>query len=147
MIRFIFCAAALTGFAKCSCTKEKPKPVLTADTIIERPSAILKAAVLAMKTAIRLSKPFSLQTQVNGVLLPFLDARGHVFNNGKWAANAGAGLRALWKNRAYGYNTFTTTIEVRDASTRIKLGVGLETLGELFDFRINGYFTCRGKGQ
>ncbi len=24
---------------------------------------------------------------------PFLDARGHVFDNGKWAANAGVGLR------------------------------------------------------
>jgi hypothetical protein len=37
---------------------------------------------------------------------PFLDVRGHVFDNGKWAANAGVGLRALWGNRAYGINTY-----------------------------------------
>lgn len=37
---------------------------------------------------------------------PFLDARGHIFDDGKWAANVGAGLRKLWRNRAYGINAY-----------------------------------------
>jgi hypothetical protein len=68
----------------------------------------------------------------------FLDARGHVFNNGKFAANLGGGLRTLWENRVYGLNTY---YDYRDADrlSSHQIGVGLETFGELFDFRINGY--------
>ncbi len=69
---------------------------------------------------------------------PFLDARGHVFDNGKWAANVGAGLRALWNNRAYGINAY---YDYRDPGqfTSNQIGVGVETLGQWIDFRINGY--------
>lgn len=69
---------------------------------------------------------------------PFFDARGHVFDNGKWAANAGVGIRALWGNRVYGINTY---YDYRNGGRlhSNQMGVGLETLGELFDFRINGY--------
>lgn len=35
-------------------------------------------------------------------LMPFLDLRGHVFNNGKMAANGGLGLRGILGSRAYG---------------------------------------------
>ena len=69
---------------------------------------------------------------------PFLDARGHIFDDGKWAANAGVGLRVLWKNRSYGINTY---YDYRNTSrlNANQIGAGIETLGELFDFRINGY--------
>ncbi len=75
---------------------------------------------------------------------PFLDARGHVFDNGKWAANAGVGLRALWGNRAYGINTY---YDYRNAGRfhSNQIGAGIETLGELFDFRINGYLPVGAK--
>jgi hypothetical protein len=75
---------------------------------------------------------------------PFLDVRGHIFDNGKWAANAGVGLRTLWGNRAYGINTY---YDYRNAGrfNSNQLGVGLETLGELFDFRINGYLPVGAK--
>lgn len=75
---------------------------------------------------------------------PFLDARGHVFDNGKWAANAGVGLRALWGNRAYGINTY---YDYRNTSRfhSNQIGAGIETLGELFDFRINGYLPVGAK--
>lgn len=75
---------------------------------------------------------------------PFLDARGHLFDNGKWAANAGVGLRALWGNRAYGINTY---YDYRNTSrfNSNQIGVGLETLGKLFDFRINGYLPVGSK--
>jgi len=72
------------------------------------------------------------------IVTPFLDIRGHIFDNGKWAANAGIGLRTLWRNRAYGINSY---YDYRNAGrfNSNQIGVGLETLGELFDFRINGY--------
>lgn len=69
---------------------------------------------------------------------PFLDARGHVFDNGRWAVNAGIGLRALWGNRTYGINTYYDYRNTRHLNAN-QIGVGLETLGELFDVRINGY--------
>jgi hypothetical protein len=71
-------------------------------------------------------------------ITPFLDARGHVFNNGKWATNVGVGLRTLWGNRAYGINTYYDYRKATHLNTN-QIGVGLETLGKLFDFRINGY--------
>lgn len=69
---------------------------------------------------------------------PFLDARGHYFNNGKWALNAGFGLRSLYGARVYGINTY---YDYRDAGRfdANQIGLGLESLGELLDFRINGY--------
>lgn len=75
---------------------------------------------------------------------PFLDARGHIFNNGKWAANAGVGLRILWGNRAYGINTYYDYRNTGRFNSN-QIGVGLETLGELFDFRINGYLPVGAK--
>ena len=73
-----------------------------------------------------------------GSLIPFLDARGHVFNNGKLAANAGIGVRGITENRVYGINAYydyrnTTKLHYN------QIGLGLETLGTLWDFRINGY--------
>lgn len=69
---------------------------------------------------------------------PFLDVRGHVFNNGKWAANAGIGLRRLWGNRAYGLNAYYDYRNPGRFNSN-QIGLGVETLGKLFDFRLNGY--------
>lgn len=69
---------------------------------------------------------------------PFLDLRGHVFDNGKWAANAGIGIRGLWGNRAYGINTYYDYRKTGQLNAN-QIGLGLETLGELVDFRISGY--------
>lgn len=75
----------------------------------------------------------------HGVITPFLDGRAHIFNNGKWAANTGIGVRALWGNRAYGINSYYDYRNTGRFNSN-QIGLGLETLGELFDFRINGYF-------
>ncbi|MBX7066083.1 MAG: inverse autotransporter beta domain-containing protein [Parachlamydiales bacterium] len=75
---------------------------------------------------------------------PFFDARGHIFDNGKWAANAGIGLRALWAGRVYGINTYYDYRNT-DHFNANQIGAGLETLGELFDFRINGYLPVGAK--
>jgi len=70
---------------------------------------------------------------------PFWDAKGHIFDNGKWAANTGVGIRSLWKDRAYGLNLYYDYRNTGRFHSN-QLGLGLETLGELFDARLNGYF-------
>lgn len=71
-------------------------------------------------------------------LTPFLDVRGHYFNSGNWAANTGIGLRALNENGVYGINLFYDYRNVGRFNVN-QVGIGLEKLGEQFDFRINGY--------
>lgn len=80
------------------------------------------------------------------ILTPFLDVRGHIFDNGKWAANGGVGLRALWGDRVYGLNTY---YDYRNTGRfhANQVGAGLETLGELFDFRLNGYLPVGAKNS
>lgn len=71
-------------------------------------------------------------------LMPFLDIRGHVFNNGKMAANAGIGCRGIWGCRTYGINAYYDYRNTKKLHYN-QVGIGLETLGKLWDFRINGY--------
>lgn len=71
-------------------------------------------------------------------VMPFLDAKAHIFNNGKGAANAGLGLRAEWEDRVYGINSYYDYRNVGRFHSN-QIGLGFETLGELLDFRINGY--------
>lgn len=73
------------------------------------------------------------------MVMPFFDLRGHVFNNGKGAVNAGVGLRKIERGRVYGINSY---YDYRKTHKRIhynQVGFGFETLGSLCDFRINGY--------
>ncbi len=72
-------------------------------------------------------------------ITPFLDVRGHVFDNGKFAVNTGIGLRSIWAKRVYGLNTYYDYRNTSHMHSN-QIGVGFETLGPLFDFRINGYF-------
>ena len=69
---------------------------------------------------------FSLPSMVDNVWFPFLDLRGHVFNNGKFAANAGLGLRYLSESRVWGVNSY---YDYRQASHRnfSQYGLGLES--------------------
>lgn len=71
-------------------------------------------------------------------LIPFLDLRGHVFNDGKFAANIGGGLRKLAGCRVYGVNAYYDFRDTKKLNYN-QLGVGLETLGSRWDFRLNGY--------
>ncbi len=72
------------------------------------------------------------------LIMPFVDLRGHVFDDGKMAANAGTGLRKMWGERIYGINSY---YDYRNTHRRHynQVSLGLETLGSRWDFRINGY--------
>lgn len=69
-----------------------------------------------------------------------LDLRGHVFNNGQGAGNAGLGFRYPIKDEKYlvGANAF---YDIRQSKGLLanQVGAGLEWLGKYVDFRTNGY--------
>lgn len=82
-----------------------------------------------------LSQPFC-----EGRLVPFVDLRGHVFNDKRYATNAGGGLRWLDERygKVWGVNCYYDAL----LNSRIpshQISVGLEALGETWDIRINGY--------
>lgn len=76
--------------------------------------------------------------------MPFLDLRGHVFDKGYMAANAGMGLRAVRGDKVYGLNVY---YDVRDTKKNQynQVGLGFESLGKLRDFRVNGYLPIGNK--
>ncbi|MBS0616357.1 MAG: inverse autotransporter beta domain-containing protein [Verrucomicrobia bacterium] len=75
---------------------------------------------------------------VNTTLIPFLDMRAHVFNNGKWAANAGAGIRFV-SDRVYGINLYYDYRQTIHKNYN-QISAGFEALGQCIDFRVNGYW-------
>lgn len=77
-------------------------------------------------------------------IMPFLDVRGHVFNDGKMAANAGLGLRGIAGCRVYGLNAYYDYRNTKKLRYN-QLGLGLETLGKRCDFRIDGYLPMGNK--
>ena len=70
--------------------------------------------------------------------IPFLDIRGHVFDNGKFAANAGVGLRYLESSRVWGGNLYYDFRNTKKQNYN-QIALGLESLGAVWDYRINGY--------
>jgi len=73
-------------------------------------------------------------------LYPFLDLRGHIDNSGKWATNAGVGVRYLdnCHSVVYGLNLYWDWREARHFNFH-QIGGGLEVLWPCWDFRFNGY--------
>lgn len=69
--------------------------------------------------------------------MPFLDVRGHVFNNATTAVNAGVGIRYL-DSRVWGISGY---YDYRRTHVRHyhQMSLGLESLGQVWDFRFNGY--------
>jgi len=80
-----------------------------------------------------LSQPFC---QVG--LIPFLDLRGHMFNDAEYAANAGIGLRWVHRCRIFGVNWFYDYFETPRRPYN-QVGMGLELLSESWGVFVNGY--------
>jgi hypothetical protein len=77
---------------------------------------------------------------------PYLDLRAHIFNSGRYAANIGAGGRALTGSRIWGANAY---YDVRGTKriTFNQLSLGFEAMGEMFDFLANGYLVIGRKNS
>lgn len=69
--------------------------------------------------------------------VPLFDFRGHVFDDGKFAANAGVGLRLL-HSYVLGINAYYDYRQTHHFHYN-QAALGLEALGKRIDFRINGY--------
>ena len=76
----------------------------------------------------------------------FLDARFVLLNDATTAANVGAGYRYYNRdhNRIYGINAFYDYRQT-DLNEFSQLGIGVEALGPLFDFRANAYIPDVGE--
>ena len=74
----------------------------------------------------------------NDAWVPFLDLRGHVFNNGRWAANGGLGMRYIATSRVWGANVYYDYRKTNRQHYN-QVSFGLESLGKIWDFRVNGY--------
>ncbi len=81
---------------------------------------------------------FTIPSTLDGSWVPFLDIRGHIFNDGKPAVNGGMGLRYLAYSRVWGLNTYYDYRKTHKFHYN-QVGFGLESLGEIWDFRLNAY--------
>jgi hypothetical protein len=82
--------------------------------------------------------------------MPFVDLRGHVFNNGKLAGNVGIGERTLFTSINHTFGSYLY-YDVRKAGHHLtvnQLSPGIELVGERMEYRINGYFPVgKNKGK
>lgn len=78
--------------------------------------------------------------------VPLFNVRGHVFNDGKWAANAGVGGRYIFDPVILGGNIF---YDFRDGPRKRfqQWGAGVELLTRMWEFRANGYLTYGKKAS
>lgn len=77
--------------------------------------------------------------------VPFADLRGHAFNDGRLAANAGLGIRYI-NNYVYGFNAYYDYRDTHRGHYN-QFSAGLEALGQIWDFRINGYLPVGRKNS
>jgi hypothetical protein len=72
--------------------------------------------------------------------LPFVDIRGHRFDNNKYALNAGLGVRYFIPSACtiWGLNAYYDYRETGHKNYK-QVGIGLEALGAHWDCRFNGY--------
>jgi Inverse autotransporter, beta-domain len=83
----------------------------------------------------------------DGNYFPFIDIRGHVFNNGTAAGNFGGGVRMINgcnQSTIYGVNAFYDFRKAAWNHYFQQIGIGFEILNPCLDIRFNGYIPlCR----
>jgi hypothetical protein len=84
---------------------------------------------------------FAIFDQIGYGFMPFIDLRGHVFNNGKVAGNIGIGERSVIPGIGHIFGAYVY-YDVRDDKhlTVNQLSPGIELLSKRMEYRINGYF-------
>ena len=78
----------------------------------------------------------------NPYFMPFLDLRGHVFNDGRLAGNIGLGERTVIPsiNHIFGLYLYYDVRQEDHGLTVNQLSPGIEMLGKRMEYRINAYF-------
>ncbi len=79
---------------------------------------------------------------LHAYFMPFLDLRGHVFNNGKLAGNFGLGERSLISSidHTFGLYLYYDIRQDEHHLTANQLSPGIELVGKRMEYRINAYF-------
>lgn len=84
---------------------------------------------------------FFLSKYFGNDFLPFIDLRGHVFNNGKFAGNIGIGSRSLLSQINHYLGAYLYyDVRSENRLTINQIGPGLELVGKRMEYRLNGYF-------
>ncbi|HEY5234691.1 MAG TPA: inverse autotransporter beta domain-containing protein [Rhabdochlamydiaceae bacterium] len=141
MFRFFFCAAALSSFTLAFAKAESFADANYYRTAVRH----IEGGGIGYEEGYTTLEAFVAPNPDQRSVAPFFDARAHVFDNGRWAANVGGGLRALKGNRVYGINAYYDYRNTSHLSSN-QIGVGLEALGK-FDYRINGYLPVGKKAS
>ncbi len=81
---------------------------------------------------------FTLPYTLDGSWVPFLDIRSHIFNDGNPAVNGGVGIRHLTDARIWGLNTYYDYRKTHRSHYN-QVGFGFESLGDIWDYRLNAY--------
>lgn len=76
---------------------------------------------------------------VDTFITSFLNLRGHVFNDGRWAANVGLGSRVGMGEFIGGLNIYYDYRDVKNLNSQSQIGAGVELLSTWADLRLNGY--------
>lgn len=78
----------------------------------------------------------------NSYFMPFLDLRGHVFNDGKLAGNIGLGARSVIPkiNHFLGVYCYYDVRQDNHGLTVNQLSPGIELISKRMEYRMNGYF-------
>lgn len=80
----------------------------------------------------------------NCCFTPFVDIHGYRFNDGKWAASTGIGIREkISEDSVLGINIYYDCR--KEESNFHQIGMGFEWLNECWDFRMNGYLPIAQK--
>lgn len=80
-------------------------------------------------------------------VVPFFDLRGHIFNDGKFASNAGIGFKYLRnESSAFGSAIYYDFRQTRRHSYH-QIALSLEALGPRWEGRVNGYFPLGEKSH
>jgi hypothetical protein len=81
---------------------------------------------------------FNISSQEIKGIYPYLDWRGHLFNDGKFASNAGLGFRWVNGCRIWGGNVYYDYRKILKKNLN-QISLGFENLGMNWDFFANGY--------
>lgn len=86
--------------------------------------------------------------QKDPYFMPFIDLRGHVFNNGKLAGNVGIGERTVIPslNHIFGLYCYYDVRQEDHGLTVNQISPGIEVVGKRMEYRINTYFPV-GKNE
>jgi hypothetical protein len=86
-------------------------------------------------------------TGKEGDYIPFVDLRGHIFNDAKWATNVGVGTRYIFDPCRFmvGINGYFDYRSLHHNTHFTQIGTGIEAFFDRFDFRANGYLPVGAK--